>query len=258
MVAGNAVWFAAGRRYGSSVLKFLCRISLSPDSCVRRTEDSFARWGGSSLLMGRFVPGVSLVAPPLAGALGMGWLRFIALSTTSAVLWGLVFVGAGVLLHAQLDLLVGALPALGGEALAIILLLLAGYIGWRWLQRRRVARRLAVARISVAELRALLDAGVQPVIIDVRGASMRQLDPRRIPTAIVLDAGTLENGHADFSREREIVLYCNCPNEASAAHVAGVLLARGHPRVRPLLGGLDAWIAGGHAVEGEPPAAGRM
>jgi len=253
MVAGNAVWFAAGRRYGSRVLKFLCRISLSPDSCVRRTEDSFARWGGLSLVIGRFIPGVSLVAPPVAGALGMDWLRFIAFSTVSALLWTLLVVGAGVLLRAQLDPLIRALLAYSGEAIGTLALMLAGYVAWRWMQRRRAARRLDVSRISVAELKTLLDTGAGPVVLDVRSAAMRQLDPRRIPNAIAIDANSLEDGRVEFSPDSVVVLYCSCPNEASAARLAGVLVRRGYRHARPLLGGLDAWIAGGYGVESELP-----
>ena len=102
-LAGNSLWFAAGRRYGSSILRFLCRLSLSADSCATRAEQSFRRWGGSSIVVGRFIPGVSLLAPPLAGALGMSWSRFIALSAAGAALWGLIVVGAGMLLHQELD-----------------------------------------------------------------------------------------------------------------------------------------------------------
>jgi membrane protein DedA with SNARE-associated domain/rhodanese-related sulfurtransferase len=253
MVAGNAVWFAAGRRYGSSVLKFLCRISLSPDSCVRRTEDSFTRWGGLSLVIGRFIPGVSLVAPPVAGALGMSWLRFVGFSTASALLWALAVVGAGMLLRPQLDPLTRALPAYSSEAVATLVAVLVAYVAWRWTQRRRAARRLGVPRISVAELKTLLDSGARPVVLDVRNASMRQVDPRHIPTAIAMDAKSIEEGRVKFSRDSEIVLYCSCPREASAAHLAGVLISRGYRRARPLLGGLDAWIVSGHGVENEPP-----
>jgi len=255
MVAGNAAWFAAGRRYGSGVLKLLCRVSLSPDTCVRRTEDSFGRWGWSSLIVGRFIPGVSLVAPPLAGALGMSWLRFVLLSTASGTLWALLIVGAGMLFHAQLEPAIRALAAFGGEALGVIGVLVAAYVVWRWTQRRRAARRLDVPRLTVKELKAQLDAGAEPVIIDVRGASMRTLDPRRIPTAIALDVDAIETGSTDFPLDRDIVLYCNCPNEASAAHGARLLQTRGFRRARPLLGGLDAWIVAGYGIDSEvhPP-----
>src|SRR5882672_8679002 len=132
MLAGNAAWFAAGRRYGSGVLKLLCRLSLSPDTCVRRTEDAFTRWGWSSLILGRFIPGVSLVAPPLAGALGMSWGKFVALSTASAAIWATAAVGAGILLHAQVGAVINVVGAFGLEALAVIALLLAAYVAWRW------------------------------------------------------------------------------------------------------------------------------
>jgi len=102
-LAGNSIWFAAGRRYGSGVLKLLCRLSLSPHACQTRTEDSFRRWGGSSLVVGRFIPGVALVAPPLAGALGMSWSKFIALSAAGAALWALLVVAAGMVLHEHLE-----------------------------------------------------------------------------------------------------------------------------------------------------------
>jgi membrane protein DedA with SNARE-associated domain/rhodanese-related sulfurtransferase len=248
MLAGNAVWFAAGRRYGSRVLKLLCRLSLSSDTCVRRTEDAFGRWGWSSLILGRFIPGVSLVAPPLAGALGMSWSKFVVLSAASAAIWATAFVGAGMLLHAQVDALMREFVAFGFEALASIALLLAAYVAWRWLKRRRAARRLDLPRITVAELKALMDRGAAPVVVDVRGANMRQVDPRRIPTSIAIDI----NAVPDLPRDREIVLYCNCPNEASAAHVAQLLLERGYRRARPLLGGLDGWIEAGYGVDTPP------
>jgi membrane protein DedA with SNARE-associated domain len=137
---GNSIWFAAGRRYGSSVLALLCRLSLSPDACMLRTEDSFRRWGASSLVLGRFIPGVALVAPPLAGALGMSWGRFIVLSAAGAGLWALVVVAAGMLFHQQLDVLVQTLDTYAVEAIAALALLLAVALAWRWWARRRAQR----------------------------------------------------------------------------------------------------------------------
>ena len=247
-LVGNSVWFAAGRRYGSGTLKLLCRVLLSPDSCVIRTQDMFGRWGWSSIVVGRFIPGASLVAPPLAGALGMSWSKFIALSAAGAALWGLVVVGAGMLLHEQLDAAVRVLETSGREAVAVIILLLGAFVGWQWWERRRAAK-MAVTRITVDELKALIDRGGVPLVVDVRGASARRVDPRRIPAAIAIELQAIEEGRIDFPRDREIVLYCACPSEAAAAHVARVLLARGYKRARPLLGGLVAWVVAGHGVE---------
>jgi len=246
---GNSVWFAAGRRYGAGVLKLLCRLSLSADTCVSRTESAFGRWGWSSLVVGRFLPGVSLVAPPLAGALGMKWGKFLILTGAGASLYGLVVVGAGMLLRDQIESTLRELDSLGWQALAAIVIALAFYIAWRWWWRRHVARVLDVSRISVDELQALIGAGETPLVVDVRGATTQRVDPRRIPGAIATTLEAIEVGLDDLPRDRQIVLYCACPNEASAAKAARLLLDRGYARARPLRGGLDAWIVAGHAVE---------
>ena len=140
-VLGNSVWFAAGRRKGFEALKLICRVSLSPDACVTRTENAWGRWGWSSLVVGRFLPGVSLVAPPLAGALGMSWKRFLVLTSAGAALYGLALVGAGILLRTQIEWVMQALEGLGWHALGALLAVVAMYAGWRIWRRCREARR---------------------------------------------------------------------------------------------------------------------
>lgn len=156
---GSAAWFAAGRRYGVGVLRLLCRFSLTPDACVSRTEGAFGRWGWSALVVGRFVPGISRVAPPLAGALGMGWSRFLALTAAGATLYGIVLVGAGWLLHAQIEAAVGLLDELGWHALGGIGGLLVLSVAWRWWLRRRMARKPAGCA-DQASPSARADAGI--------------------------------------------------------------------------------------------------
>ncbi len=243
MLIANSVWFAAGRRYGGAVLKMLCRVSLSPDTCVARTEGSFGRWGWSALVIGRFLPGVTLVAPPLAGALGMSWTKFLALTAAGAALYGLVVVGAGMLLHEQIEMVIVQLMSLGWNALAVLIGMVALYIAWRWWQRRRHAHELAVPRIDVAELRALMAAGEPLELIDVRGRTTQQVDQRRIPGATIMHLDEIEAGRFKAPPDRQIIVYCACPNEASAARAVRLLHARGYLRARPLLGGLDAWMA---------------
>ncbi len=254
MTIGNAVWFAAGRRYGSAVLKLLCRMSLSPDTCVARTEGTFGRWGWSALVIGRFVPGVTLVAPPLAGALGMAWSKFLVLTIAGSALFGLVVVGAGMLLYAQIDALIGLLTSFGWEAVGIVAALLALYIAWRW-WRRRVALALNIPRIDVQELRALMEAGEPVELIDVRGRNANQIDERQIPGAKIVHLDEIEAGRFVAGRDVQIVVYCSCPNEASAAKAVQLLHAHGYLRARPLRGGLDAWFVtertAGSAVQSE-------
>ena len=253
MVIGNAAWFAAGRRYGSAVLKLLCRVSISPDTCVARTEGTFGRWGWSALVIGRFLPGVTLVAPPLAGALGMKWSTFLALTVAGSALFGLVVVGAGMLLYEQIDFVLQQLIIFGREAVGILAVLLALYIGWRW-WRRRIALAIGVPRIDVQELRALIDAGEPIELIDVRGRNANQLDQRQIPGAVVMHLDEIEAGRFVAARDRQIIVYCSCPNEASAAKAVQLLHKHGYLRARPLRGGLDAWMASERPDRSAAPA----
>jgi membrane protein DedA with SNARE-associated domain/rhodanese-related sulfurtransferase len=246
---GNAAWFAAGRRYGAGVLGLLCRFSLSPDACVGRTQGAFGRWGWSALVVGRFIPGVSLVAPPLAGALGMPWSKFLSLTLAGAALWGLVAVGAGVVFHAQVDAALQWIDALGWHAAGAVVIALAVYLTWRWWHRQRAARMLDIPRIDAAALRGMLDAGEAPVVVDLRGRVLQAADRRRIPGALALALDEIDSGLAHVPPDRPIVLYCACPNEASAAQAAQRLLSRGYVRAHPLRGGLDAWILAGHPIE---------
>lgn len=253
MVIGNAAWFAAGRRYGSAVLKLLCRVSISPDTCVARTEGTFGRWGWSALVIGRFLPGVTLVAPPLAGALGMKWSTFLALTVAGSALFGLVVVGAGMLLYEQIDFVLQQLLIFGREAVGVLAVLLALYIGWRW-WRRRIALAIGVPRIDVQELRALIDAGEPIELIDVRGRNANQLDQRQIPGAVVMHLDEIEAGRFVAARDRQIIVYCSCPNEASAAKAVQLLHKHGYLRARPLRGGLDAWMASERPDRSAAPA----
>jgi len=255
MLVGNSVWFAAGRRYGAGVLKFLCRFSLTADTCVSRTERAFEQWGWSSLVIGRFLPGVSLVASPLAGALGMGWAKFLALTSAGAALYGLVVLAAGILLRSQIDSALRQLQRLGWQALTALIGALALYIAWRW-WRRRVARAPDIARISVDELHTLIAAGEHPLMVDVRGGAMQQVDSRKIPDAVSLSLDAIRAGRDGLPRDRKIIVYCGCPNEASAATAARMLLDRGYAWVRPLAGGLEAWSASTPALGVAAPVSG--
>lgn len=248
-VTADCVWFLIGTLYGLRVLRTLCRISLEPDSCVSQTQLRFDRWGINSLVFAKFVPGLAIIAPPLAGAMRIGWLRFIGLSSLAALLWVSAGLGAGVLFHSEIDALLALLDRIGSLAFWIIGGLLGLYVAYKAFQRARFHRLLRMARISVEELYELIEAGGEPVIVDVRSAAARELEPRWIPGALHVPLSDVGPHLASLPVDRDIILYCTCPNEASAARVARVLMNHGLLRVRPLAGGLDAWIAAGYAVE---------
>ncbi len=249
----NFAWYLAGRHFGVRILGVMCRISLSPDACVRRTENVFARWGVASLLVARFVPGLSAVASPLAGAMGLPAGRFVLFDSLGTSLWAGAFIGLGALLHRQVEALIDALSAVGSSAVMVLGTLLALYIAWRWLERQRLLRFVRLHHIGVDELQSLMQRDTPPVIVDVRSPSNRLADPRRIPGAIEADLPDVLQILSPIAVDRDIVFYCNCPNEASAAHAARLLQRHGFKRVRPLTGGLDAWLqhAAGATAEGD-------
>jgi membrane protein DedA with SNARE-associated domain len=204
----DLAWFAVGRRHGHRVLRTVCRVSLSPDACVRRTEDLFERAGMQSLLIAKFLPGYSLVAPPLAGSVGTSALAFTLWDLAGTALWAGAAIGGGYLFHGAVDEALAALGRLGAWSIAVVALALALFVLVRWYRRYTLDRLLRVARITAAELRALALGGGEPLVLDVRGATQRRLDSRRIPGARAVPAEELAGALADLPRDREIVLYC--------------------------------------------------
>jgi membrane protein DedA with SNARE-associated domain/rhodanese-related sulfurtransferase len=251
----DTIWYVAGRVYGRAVMRLLCRISLSPDSCVRQTEYRFERWGGLTLVLAKFIPGLSTIAPPLAGATQLGWPSFLLFNGLGVVLWAGAAIGAGMLLHAEIGDLLLRLEEYGALAIEAVGVLLALYIAFKWWERRRFYRMLRIARITVDELRDLMDSGKDPVVVDVRSPVIRDGDRRFVPGALTMDIAEVDRQLAQLAPGREIIFYCTCPNEASAATIAKRLMEQGYTRVRPLQGGLDAWIEAGYAVEHRPASA---
>jgi membrane protein DedA with SNARE-associated domain/rhodanese-related sulfurtransferase len=245
-------WFFAGRRIGRPVLRTMCRISLSPDTCVRRTEDIYARFGAPSLIVAKFIPGFAAVATALAGAVRTPYRTFVLFDALGAALWAGTAIGIGALFSGAVEGLLNTLAHLGEIGVALIALALLAFIAAKWWDRRRFYNELRMARITVPELAAMLDAGgppgSRPLVLDVRSLASQRADGR-IPGAIAVDEKTIEVRIPDADTDREVILYCACPNEASAARIAKLLKARGFTRVRPLAGGIDAWTKAGHAIE---------
>jgi membrane protein DedA with SNARE-associated domain len=211
-VAGSLVadyiWFLLGRRYGYGVLKTLCRISLSPDSCVRETEMRFERFGLKALLFAKFIPGFSTVAPPLAGASRRSTASFLIYDGIGALIWAGAAVAVGRAFHTAIGRALERLEGLGWWAIAIVVAILVVFILIKWIQRQQFYRQLRMARISVHELKELIDNGTDPIVFDVRTASARARDPRRIPAAIAMTADDIDRHCASLSPADEIILYC--------------------------------------------------
>lgn len=246
-VLADTFWYLTGRRIGMRVLRLLCKVSLSPDSCVRQTESIFARWGARSMLVAKFIPGFASVSTALAGAVRMRYWKFLIFDALGALLWVGAAVSLGYLFREAVNDVVDTLAALGKWGLVLLAAALAVYIGVKWWQRILFARQLRMDRISVDELRALIAGDKVGAILDVRSA-MSQEATGRIPGARTVDIHSLA-GLGDVVTTSEVVVYCACPNEASAVTLARKLRSLGFKRVRPLHGGIDAWIAAGLEVQ---------
>jgi membrane protein DedA with SNARE-associated domain/rhodanese-related sulfurtransferase len=248
-VMGDTLWYIAGRYYGRRVMKFLCRVSLSPDSCVRTTENRFERWGRLTLVFAKFVPGLSTVARPLAGAMGLPLSSFELLNGFGSLLWAGAALGTGMLFQTQIGILLLRLRDLGTITGELTLLLVLVYVAYKWWERRRYNAALRLPRISVEQLRELIGGHKPPLIVDVRSVLGREHDRRCIPGAVEMSLDEISMRVGEFPDDREIVFYCACPNEASAALAARRLLDRGYGRVRPLGGGIEAWAFAGYDIE---------
>jgi membrane protein DedA with SNARE-associated domain len=205
---GDVPWFIAGRVLGYRVLNTLCRIAVEPDSCVKQTENIFERWGAPSLVFAKFVPGFSIVAPPIAGALQLATVPFFAYSAIGAAVWAGVAIAAGMIFHAQVDSVLQWLADMGLQAAVVIGLAVFLYVAIKWIERWLLVRWLRMVRISVDELHELMHREQLPVILDARSAAARRLDPRRIPGAIPVDIGAPERALPAAAPDREIIVYC--------------------------------------------------
>jgi membrane protein DedA with SNARE-associated domain len=204
----DGVWYELGRRQGHRILRTLCRISLSPDTCVRQTERHFEKWGLPSLLVAKFVPGFSTVAPPLAGAIGARPGPFLFFDSGGAVLWAGSALALGAVFHRAIDRALEMLASIGSQAVVLLAAGLAGFVAVKWWRRRQFFLALRAARISVGDLRRLLDEGRNPLVLDVRSGPARLADPRRVPGAEVFDVSEIDQRLTNLPRGREIILYC--------------------------------------------------
>lgn len=250
---GDLLWYLGGRRFGYRVMQWICKVSLTPDTCVRQSEGLFGRWGGWSLVAAKFVPGVSAVAPPMAGALGMPWRSFLAWDLGGAALWTAAYVLLGALFKTEVREVLVVLQDAGLKALLALVALVALAIAGRWVRRRRALGGPGIERISVVDLAAALAGERAPVLVDVRSALARR-GSYLLPGAVAVELPEIASLQAQLAKEAELVVYCNCPHDVSALKAAAVLARMGFPRVRVLAGGFDAWHASMAPPTAEPDA----
>lgn len=207
-VASDVVWYELGRRKGGRVLGWLCRISLEPDSCVRRTEELFARHGARSLMIAKFVPGYSTVAPPLAGIFGVRFHRFLFFDLAGAVLWIVTFAGLGWAFGPQIEDLLEQGADFGSRAVVVLAAAFLLYLLYKYVDRRRFLRRLQLARVTPEELKEMLDRQDDVLIVDLRHSLDFAASPATVPGARHIPVEDFTDRGAEVPRGRDVVLLC--------------------------------------------------
>jgi membrane protein DedA with SNARE-associated domain/rhodanese-related sulfurtransferase len=237
----DSSWFLVGRRYGHYVLRILCKLSLEPTTCVRRTQDSFGRRRGTTLLFAKFIPGLGLLAPPVAGQNGMKLGEFLVYDGLGGTLWVTTLLVCGRLFGDLLKRNPGLLNWAGRFSGLLLGLGIVGFFLVRLYRRRMVLKSFAASRLEPVELKRQLDSGESIYIVDLRHPLELLPDPFTLPGAVHLSPDDLTARNHEIPRDRDVVLYCTCPSEATAAKTAMTLHKLGIERVRPLRGGFDEW-----------------
>ncbi len=245
-LAADSVWYRAGRKYGKRVMGKLCKISLSPDTCVRQTEALYLKFGPPALLVCKFIPGFASISSALAGSSGTRYWLFVLMDGLGALLWAGSALWLGNLFSSAIDELMLTLVEMGKWGTLLVLVLLAAFIASKWWDRQRFIKSLRMARISVDELNAMLNNGAAPVILDTRAKHL--IDDGWIPGAQFVTLEDVDQLVLEIDEDAPVVLYCSCPNEVTAAKVAKKLIGRGYRNIRPLTGGIDAWRDAGFEV----------
>ncbi|HEY2861274.1 MAG TPA: VTT domain-containing protein [Terracidiphilus sp.] len=249
----DSTWFFVGRRYGHHVLSLLCRLSLEPNLCVNRTRTRLGRRRQVTLLFGKFVPGVATLSAPLAGQSGMPFAEFLTLDFFGSLLWVSSFLLGGRLFGDALKRDPGLLAWVGRFSGALLVLGVMAFFVARVIRRRMMLRQLVKARLEPEELWLQIQNGDEVYIIDLRHPLEQLTDPFTLPGALRVAPDDLAARVIEIPRDRDIVLYCTCPNEETAAHTALKLQKLGVERIRPLRGGYAGWKSLGYPMDAIPP-----
>jgi len=241
-VIADWMWYLAGRAFGYRVLSGLCRLSINPGSCVSQTEARFVRWGLGSLVVAKFIPGFSTVAPPIAGALRMALPGFVLAAATGAALWAGLALAAGWLLRSEVQAAIVLVDRHAGSALSAAAGALVVWLGWKLWQKYRFQQLSVVPHITPGELLAAMASGSPLLLLDLRGPAM-VAESGPIIGATPAEYDRLLDAVGAWPKHQPIVTLCNCPEDAGAILAAHRLLKAGYLSVRPLQGGYAAWLA---------------
>jgi len=245
----DGTWFYIGRRFGNQVVKLLCKLSMEPTVCVRRTQNSLGGRRIVTIVFSKFIPGVATLVSPLAGQSEMSLGEFLLLDGMGSILWVGSLLLAGRLFGDVLKRNPNLLEQVGRFSGALLLAGIVGFFLVRVWRRRRMLRKLAAARLEPEELKRQIDSGEPIYIVDMRHPVELSDDPHTLPGAHHGTLDTLKTWVSEVPRDRDVVVFCSCPGEVTAAKTALELQKLGVERVRPLRGGYDAWKQLGYPLD---------
>jgi membrane protein DedA with SNARE-associated domain/rhodanese-related sulfurtransferase len=245
-LVADSLWYFLGVRYGGRVVKLVCRMSLEAATCVKKTETSFNRHGSTTLLFAKFVPGLSTVAPPIAGQSGMPYLRFAVFDLLGSAIWASVFVFGGRFFGDFVEKNAMLIHLLGRFGIFLFIAAVLFFVGRRIWAQQQFLRDLQNSAITATELQNLMTLSETgdakyPFIVDLRHPLDYLPDPRVLPGAVRISPTELEKHCHLLPRDTDVVLYCTCPNDETSATLAKRLQRLGVHRVRPLRGGFEGW-----------------
>ncbi len=205
---GDIVWYHLGRQKGRSVLKILCHLSLSPETCVKKTEESFLKHGMNSLLFAKFVPGLNTIAPPMAGLVGSRFVSFLWRDLIGALVYVLAFLIPGYFLEKSIFHITTLFEQLGRTFFWLLVVSLIGYLFIKYIKLKLLQKLLYKERITPEELHERIHAGEAVIIVDIRSNIPTDLDAGFIPGAIRIPPDEIDEHMHRLDKERWIVMYC--------------------------------------------------
>jgi membrane protein DedA with SNARE-associated domain/rhodanese-related sulfurtransferase len=249
-LSADVAWYFIGRWRGKGILSRLCRISFNPDACLERSVDGFHRRKAATILFAKFLPGVNTIMPPLAGVSGMRLSAFLLLDTAGAFLWAASCIGLGFAFGEEIAETARGVQGMMGW---IFLGGLAATVAWRIGYRFWLVKRYGGNRIEPDEVYQRIREGQEVYLLDLRRDDDYDASDRMISGAFRLRPASFHRHAMDLPRNRDLVLYCTCPGDATSASLARTLIKRGYDRVSVLHGGFDEWVRRGFPTQPRTP-----
>ncbi len=249
LLAGDLLLFFLGRHTGWWLLGLLCRVTANPDACIFTSAHAFRKRGRATLVLSKFVPGLSAMAAPLAGSMNMRAAQFLALDGTGAALYVTAYGLLGYLCKDIIATVIGYFQAAGRVVETLLVGAVAGYLVWRGYLSWKTRELRAVPVLRPGDLKGLDEAQV----LDVRSHGYYSSSARRIKGAARLEPNRLPEAMESLPTGKKLLLYCTCRNEATSIRVAHMLRQNGYETF-VIRGGLKAWQQAGHETEPVPAA----